>query len=348
MARPDTPATWLSGPGVAGLVSVVVPVYNAERFLREAVESVWTQTWPAAGIELLVADDGSTDGSVALAEALRRESPVTMQVLRHPGHVNLGVSETRNLALAHARGQFVALLDADDAWYPPRLAEGAALLDRLPDADAVCSLGDNIDDEGRPVVGANGTTTAGEYRTVTPDHVPPFTFEQLWTAYPIANSSLLLRRAAVRQAGPYPSDMAHQAEDWLLALKVAARSPIHCIDQHLIRYRAHAASYTAQYHRLSLERGARLELLYHVVDWLLAQPDRRDQGTRLFRRHYPALLSQAAATHAAVERVLADAVGEAGLDLHAAAARLARERMELDTLRRVVPAALQRSRRRLT
>ena len=93
------------------LVSVVVPVYNGERFLGEALESVCWQTY--RHFEIIVVDDGSTDRSWGIASACRG--------VRGFQQDNLGPSAARNLALEHARGSLVAFLDADDIWTPDKL-----------------------------------------------------------------------------------------------------------------------------------------------------------------------------------------------------------------------------------
>ena len=113
------------------LVSVLMPAYNAGPFLAAAIESVLRQTHRA--LELLVVDDGSTDGSGAvLAEFAARDARV--RALAHPGRENRGMSASRNLALGHARGEHVALLDADDVWLPTKLERQLAALRAHPTA----------------------------------------------------------------------------------------------------------------------------------------------------------------------------------------------------------------------
>ena len=105
-----------------GRVSVVVPAYNAEAFLERAIRSVWSQTHPREQVELLIVDDGSTDGTRAAAERLQAVGPIRTCVLTHPGGVNCGVAPSRQLAVREASGEFIALLDADDAFLPERLS----------------------------------------------------------------------------------------------------------------------------------------------------------------------------------------------------------------------------------
>jgi glycosyltransferase involved in cell wall biosynthesis/GT2 family glycosyltransferase len=330
---------------VAGRVSVVIPVFNTVRYLEHTVRSVWGQTLAADRIEIVVVDDGSSDGSYELALRLQAQSPVTMSVLTHHDRANRGVSATRNHAIAHATGEFIALLDADDVYLPTRLARGLEHMTAHPECGAVCSLGDNVDQDGTVMVGANGTSVAGDYRSLSPKLQPPFTFDQLWDTYPVANSSLLMRRTAMQYAGGYAAEMAHQAEDLLLVLKLSLQSPIHCLDEKLIQYRHHGASYTTQYHAHAFEAGVRLEVLYFLVHWMVVQrPEHRERGLALFRRNYPLLLSRSHAGRRAVDALVAMAASETGIDAQAFLAARQREVAELDALRTVVPTALREAR----
>jgi glycosyltransferase involved in cell wall biosynthesis len=119
----------------SSLVSVVMIYYNAERFFDEAIASVRAQTHPAW--ELLLVDDGSTDGGPQIAARHAAEEPECIRLLHHPGHANRGMSASRNLGLAHAGGEYVAFLDADDRFSPGQLAEQVALLEAHPEAGAV-------------------------------------------------------------------------------------------------------------------------------------------------------------------------------------------------------------------
>jgi glycosyltransferase involved in cell wall biosynthesis/SAM-dependent methyltransferase len=112
------------------LVSVVAIFLNAERFLAEAIQSVIAQTYPTW--ELLLVDDGSSDGSSAIARGLADREPNRVRYLEHPGHRNQGMSASRNLGLHHARGEYLALLDADDVWLPEKLERQVAILEAHP------------------------------------------------------------------------------------------------------------------------------------------------------------------------------------------------------------------------
>ncbi len=108
---------------MAPLVSVIIPVYNGERFLADALRSVLAQDYRP--IEVLVIDDGSTDASAEIAQ--RHE-------VRYFRQDNAGAPSARNLGLTHARGELVALLDADDLWLPGKLGLQVRYLAEHPEA----------------------------------------------------------------------------------------------------------------------------------------------------------------------------------------------------------------------
>lgn len=111
--------------GGGGLdVALVIPAFNAERFLRRAVESALGQSCPPG--EIIVVDDGSRDGTVALAESFG--SPV-----RCIRQANAGPAAARNRGIAEATAEWVAFLDADDAWYPSKLERQAEVVRAWPD-----------------------------------------------------------------------------------------------------------------------------------------------------------------------------------------------------------------------
>jgi glycosyltransferase involved in cell wall biosynthesis len=274
-------------------VSVIIPAYNAVPFLERCVRSVWEQRWERGKIEILLCEDGSSDGTYELASALQAHSPRPMRVLTHPDRANKGVSATRNLGLRQARGALIALLDADDAWLPRRLAVQLDYFDHHPNAQSVCSLGFNRDPDGNLVQGWNCTTIAGDHRQSQPphDYRAPYTFDQLLRGDPIVNSTLLVRREAIEAIGGYPEVMAHQIEDWLLVAKLSLLAPIVLIEQELIDYTVHPDSYTSQYLTQGLAYSAQVEFLYHLVHWMVQHPTYHDLGVQVFRKHYPRLLA---------------------------------------------------------
>jgi glycosyltransferase involved in cell wall biosynthesis len=116
-------------------VSVICPIYNAAAYLREALDSVLAQDFQ--GFELLLVDDGSTDGSLEIAREYVGRDPSKIHLFYHPGHANRGASPSRNVGIHHAEGSFYAFIDNDDRWNPAKLREQLAVFDANPEADLV-------------------------------------------------------------------------------------------------------------------------------------------------------------------------------------------------------------------
>jgi glycosyltransferase involved in cell wall biosynthesis len=117
-------------------ISVILAFLDEETFIEEAIETILAQDF--RDFELLLVDDGSTDGSRAIAEFYASRFPDRIAVLAHPDNANRGTSASRNLGLAHARGELIVFTDADDAWRPNRLREQLAILDAHPEVGMVC------------------------------------------------------------------------------------------------------------------------------------------------------------------------------------------------------------------
>lgn len=285
-------------PVTPRLVSVIVPVYNTRKFLEKCVRSVWNQLRTNFEVELLLCDDGSTDGSIDSAAYLAADSPIPMTVLTHPGGINRGVSATRNVAIRSSRGEFIALLDSDDYWEPEKLAEQIAFFDSHPDTNCVCSLAYNRDDSGRSVEGWGGTDIAGYYGQ------DAFPFELMLESDPVLNSSIVVRRRVLEDVGLYPDTMAHQAEDWLLLQKIALHGPIMLVRKPLLNYTIHPGNYTLRYFSEGLGPSTRLECFYNLLHFLLQRTEYRQTGEAVYRKCFPKLLPAAGRVHTLVQNFI--------------------------------------------
>lgn len=125
------------------LVSVVMPVYNASRFLRQAIESVLSQTYQ--NLELIAVDDCSTDDSLQILREYQNRDE-RLHVIA--GETNQGVSRVRNRGIQEAKGKYIALLDSDDVWVNTKLERQIALLTENNAEIAYCSV-DFIDEQDR-------------------------------------------------------------------------------------------------------------------------------------------------------------------------------------------------------
>ena len=134
----------------APAVSIITPAYNAAAYLTQTVESALAQTF--RDFELLISDDGSTDGTVELAHEWAGRDP-RVRVLTGP---NGGSSAARTRAMRRARGAYFALLDSDDLWFPTFLTAQMAVFEKCPDADVVTGNAYNFGgpSDGQPLVPA--------------------------------------------------------------------------------------------------------------------------------------------------------------------------------------------------
>lgn len=199
-------------------VSVIIPVFDCAAHLREAVESVLAQETQGVG-EILLVDDGSTDGSAAVAEAFALSRPDLISVLRHPDRGNHGPGATRNLGIEAARSPLVCFLDGDDYWLPERLDGALRVLADAPDVDAVVDLSsyrfENEEDEALlrplPLFPPDAFTWVSR-----DDFFDGFTSGRiLWNV-----NSIVVRRAAFARCGLFGTSRLHQ--DTHLWLRMAA------------------------------------------------------------------------------------------------------------------------------
>lgn len=199
------------------VVSVVMPLYNKERYVGRAVASVMAQT--EGRLELLVIDDGSADAGPAAAKAA---GDGRCRVLPYP---NGGVSVARNRGVAAARAPLVAFLDADDAWEPGFLAAALGALARYPSAVAAFS---NIAEEGYP---QGSLPRRGGERLIV-DYPRWFATHRglgLWS------SNTVCRKAALLAAGGFPPGV-QNGEDTDTWMRLSFQGPVAYVPAALARY----------------------------------------------------------------------------------------------------------------
>jgi glycosyltransferase involved in cell wall biosynthesis len=223
---------------VPGLVSIVVPIFNSDRFLGEALDSVLAQSYQQW--ELLLVDDGSTDESPEIAKRYARLSPGRIFYLEHPEHRNSGTCTSRNLGVRRSRGEFVALLDSDDIWLPEKLEQQVEMMQTHPEIGLVC--GPSIYFEEGEIGGERIPPLAPPGVYLPPGligHLPPVGV----TEAPCP-SSFLMRRELLDTVGGFEEcfDPSSPFEDQAFLAKVYLRTPVLISDKCWTRYRCHSAS----------------------------------------------------------------------------------------------------------
>ncbi|MPZ44802.1 MAG: glycosyltransferase [Betaproteobacteria bacterium] len=217
-------------------VSVFIPVYNRSRYLCVAVNSILAQAF--TDFELLLVDDGSTDGSLALLERYAARDP---RVRVESNGANLGIPRTRNRGLELARGEYIALLDSDDYAYPGRLESQVRFLDAHRDHVQVGSWGSFMDEQGR---------LARRVRR-QPIAAPDVDAELLFRCC-LSNRSIMAR-TAVLQTYRYGEDFP-RCQDYDMHVRLAERHSMANLATILVCGRQHAGRYTGLTQDLGRER----------------------------------------------------------------------------------------------
>ena len=277
------------------LVSVIMIFLDAERFIEEGLASVFAQTWP--NWELLMVDDGSSDGSTGTAKAYALRHPDRVHYLEHPAHANLGMSASRNLGLAHTRGEYIAFLDADDLFLPERLARHLELLETRRDVDAVqgkilfwhswrgADAGDAQDVIGPGLPFAPGSVLEPPTLLLT------LLDSEGATAPGVCN--LTVRRRLATAVGGFEHAFRGLYEDQVFVAKVYLEARVGLVDDCLAWYRQHPASCTQRGRRDGAYRPGRFDPARQpYLRWLesyLAQRGIQDRRVldRLRRQTWP-------------------------------------------------------------
>jgi glycosyltransferase involved in cell wall biosynthesis len=205
-------------------VSVIIPVFNSERYISAALASIQAQTF--TDVEVLLIDDGSTDGT--LREAGRFAGSLALTIVQQ---ANAGPSAARYNGIRRARGRYCAFLDADDVMLPDLLGAQVAVLEEHPDVGLVFTDVTTFDERGTLREGRWGFSAARGGSVL----------ERLLLDNFVTTSAVMAPRARLIEAGLFPEHR-RVAEDYELWLKLAVRWTVRIIDRPLVRYRYSAGS----------------------------------------------------------------------------------------------------------
>jgi GT2 family glycosyltransferase len=274
------------GPGVTGLVSVVLPTYNRAHTIGETIDSVRAQSYKP--LEIIVVDDGSTDNTADVVGRYGSE-------IRYVKQANGGVASARNTGFGIARGEFIALIDSDDRWQPWKLELQVAFLNRWPEAGMVWTDMAAINETGAVIaetylrkfyrahqhVAIEAVMTRVGTVADLPVSVPPELrsrplyvgdiFPHLIRGTLVHTPTTLLRRERVRAAEGYDETLRPSGEDFDFHLRTAVHGAVGFLDAPAIDYRIGGADQlTAPPLAVAMARA----YLKTVQQWLAAYGDR--------------------------------------------------------------------------
>jgi glycosyltransferase involved in cell wall biosynthesis len=202
------------------LVSVVIPTFNAARYVGEAVRSALGQTFDSR--EIVVVDDGSTDDTPGVLSPL-------LDRIQYIRQENRGVYAARNRGIAASTGRYVAFLDADDLWLPDKLARQVEILESHPDFGAVHTDASTIDADGRLILESSNAARQSRNGLV---------FDEFFRSNMaiILLSTVMIRRECFDAVGLF-DERYPAVQDHIYFLRLAYRYPIWFIGKPLVRYR---------------------------------------------------------------------------------------------------------------
>ncbi len=210
------------------MISIIMPAYNAERYIKESIQSVLHQTY--SDWELLILDDGSSDGTRQIAESFCARYP-NIHYYQNPQ--NLGVAETRNRGISLASGEWIAFLDSDDCWLPDKLKLQMELAsDSASEPDPILFL-------------FTGSSFMDENSAPLDSYLPApakISYRELLKQNVVSCSSVMIRKELIQQ---YPMKHASEMhEDFAVWLQILRDKQISAygIDQPLLIYRISSGS----------------------------------------------------------------------------------------------------------
>jgi glycosyltransferase involved in cell wall biosynthesis len=198
-------------------ISVVVPAYNGERTILKTLESIKKQTF--SDFEIIVIDDGSTDRTVELVNTVKDER------IKIFSYKNGGLPVARNRGIAHAQGEYIAFIDADDLWTPDKLASQLEALQNNPKAGLAYSWTNYMDDNAENVYQGHSIYYDGDVYA-----------DLLRWNFMASGSNPLIRREAIEDAGEFEPTL-RSAEDWDYWLRIASRWQFALVPKAQVIYR---------------------------------------------------------------------------------------------------------------
>lgn len=261
-------------------ISVVIPCYNAERYIAVTLRSVLSQGWPE--LEVIVVDDGSTDGSATIVE---NEFPA-VTLLRQR---NSGVAAARNRGLTHSSGEWIAFIDSDDYWLPGKLQAQWLHLRERPDSRMSYTAW-KVWPSTAPEPEAELLCDATRRRSDGPSG---WIYTDLLIDCVVWTSTVLMHRSLFDEAGTFDPDL-RTGEDWDLWLRISRVTPVVRVPHPFALYRSHAGSTTRS---LPAQNWQGIVVARALDRWGLRSPDGSHAVKSDVKYHLARSWSSFGATH---------------------------------------------------
>jgi glycosyltransferase involved in cell wall biosynthesis len=270
IARPQLGDLFNQRAAAVPLVSVITIFFNAERFIREAIDSVLAQDFTS--FELILVDDGSEDGGSALAREYAAKFPEKIFYLEHEGHSNKGMSASRNVGIRCARGTYITFCDADDVWIPNKLSEQLKIFRSHPELGMVCGAANYWSSwmGGKDRVGLSGHV---QNTSLRPPSACLSVYPLGWAAAPC--NDVLVHRDVVLNVDGFEDQFTGMYEDQAFLVKVYLSSPVFFSSQVTLKYRQHAESCSAVAEHAGHYDSARRQFLEWFAEYVRALPPPR-------------------------------------------------------------------------
>lgn len=204
------------------LVSVIIPAYNSGKYIAQAIDSVLGQTY--GPIEIIVINDGSTDDTGDIVKAYGDK-------VRSIHQENQGPSAARNAGITGAKGEYIAFLDADDAWLPGKIEKQVKVMEKRPELGLVCSGSYVVDKDDRVITEWNMPESGEE------------TFESVYDQNFILCLTVMVRKECLDKVGLFDGSL-FLSQDYDLWLRIIKHYPFHYVNEPLARYRVHSTNIT--------------------------------------------------------------------------------------------------------
>lgn len=219
-------------------VSVILTCYNQAQFVATALESVFHQTLDE--VEIIIVDDGSTDGSLELLTEIAGNCEKTVRICTHPGHENRGIAETYFRGISEASAPLIAFLEGDDSWSPNYLEEKVRLFQQYPEVGVVFSPLRIKREDG---YGADMVFRQAVLRVLFPRKRAFNNFNNLLRHNNVATFSTFMVRSSLARSLPRPNAARLPYLDWWVLLQLSMRTAFYFDEQSHTRWRLSRTSF---------------------------------------------------------------------------------------------------------